>query len=198
MRRTYVAAMGMAICIAALGSGCRKGQAAVERSAATDRGAGTPSAAPARGAPTANGAAFPDTTGEALWTYVTAAPYESWRLWPGKGRFFPGESPHGALLTVYVDSLVYDALTNGAMEMPARSVIVKENYGPDSTLKAHTVMYKVPGYSREHHDWFWGQYAPDGKVLAAGRVQLCWGCHDVAAKYDDLWILRDQKYLEGR
>jgi hypothetical protein len=57
-------------------------------------------------------------------------------------------------------------------------------------------MYKVPGYNSEHHDWFWGQFAPDGKVMAAGRVPLCFQCHDVAAQYDDLWILRDQNYLK--
>lgn len=145
-----------------------------------------------RGLPAANG---PDTTGEALWAYLQREHYRTWSLWPGKGRFFPGEQPHGALLTVYVDSPVLDALRDGADRMPAGSIIVKENYAPDSSLVAHTVMYKVPGYDAEHHDWFWGQYGSDGQVLAAGRVQLCWQCHEVAAPYDDLWILRDQKYL---
>lgn len=138
---------------------------------------------------------FPDTTGEDLWSFIVAK-YKNWSLWPGKDKFFKGESPHGALLTVYVDSLVYNVLNSGAQKMPARSIIVKENYDSNKTLKTHTVMYKVPGYSPEHQDWFWGWYSPDGKVLAAGRVKACYQCHDVAKQYDDLWILRDQNYLK--
>lgn len=161
-----------------------------------DRGEAAPP--PARTSSRSPAPAAPDTTGRALWAYVEAAKYRSWPLWPGKEEFFEGEEPHGALLTVYVDSSVYRALEAGATTMPPRSIIVKENFGPDRKLRAHTIMYKVPGFSPEHRDWFWGQFGPDGKVLAAGRVQLCWQCHDVARKYDDLWILRDQEYLESQ
>lgn len=154
---------------------------------AAGRRSHTDAAAPAR--------LGPDTTGEALWAYLARTRYESWPLWPGKRRLFPGEQPHGALLITYVDSLVLQALAEDAPRMPPGSIIVKDNFAPDSTLQGHTVMYKVRGYDPGHHDWFWAQYAPDGAVLAAGRVKLCWQCHEVAAAYDDLWILRDQKYL---
>jgi len=178
------------LALAALGAGCA-GQARASADAArTDRGAAARDTGAAPADP-------PDTTGQALWAYVTKADYTSWPLWPGKKPFFRGEEPHGALLTVYVDPAVYRALTRRDSVMPAGSIIVKENFGPDRKLRAHTIMYKVPGYSPEHRDWFWGQYAADGKVLAAGRVPMCWQCHDVAAHYDDLWILRDQEYLES-
>lgn len=177
-------AVVLVILAAAVGTGCG-GREAVAASRPAPAGTDTTPASET----------YPDTTGPALWAFLDSSDFRTWPLWPGKGRFFPGEQPHGALLTVFVEPGVRDALLDGAERMPPRAVIVKENYGPDSTLRAHTVMYKVPGYDPQHHDWFWGQYAPDGKVLAAGRVQLCWQCHEVAAPYDDLWILRDEAYL---
>lgn len=181
-RATVITIAAAAAAIGATASLGARGRMSTEGPGATTRTVGT----------------SPDTTGEALWAYVTAHDFRHWQLWPGKKPFFKGEQPHGALLTVYVDSLAYDALTRRAGRMPPRTIIVKENYGPDRQLKAHTIMYKVPGYSPEHHDWFWGQYAPDGTVLAAGRVGLCYQCHDAAANYDDLWILRDQEYLRSQ
>jgi hypothetical protein len=35
-------------------------------------------------------------------------------------------------------------------------------------------------------------------VIAVGRVSLCVQCHDAAANYDDLSILRDQEYLRSQ
>jgi hypothetical protein len=138
-------------------------------------------------------ATAPDTTGEALWARLERENYQSWSLWPGKEKLYKGQEPHGALLTTYVNQLAQDALTNGAARMAPGAIIVKENYGPDSTLMAITVMEKVQGYDPPHQDWFWAKYQPGGKVEAAGRLDMCSQCHQGAADHDGLWTRQIEK-----
>lgn len=123
-------------------------------------------------------AAAPDTTAEALWAHLEQQNYrERWQMWPGKGRLYTGQEPHGMLLTTYVNALAHDALTNGAARMPAGAIIVKENYMRDSTFAAATVMHKVTGYDSANSDWFWMKRNADGTVDGAGRVGMCIQCH---------------------
>jgi hypothetical protein len=123
-------------------------------------------------------AAAPDTTADAVWAHLQERQFAStWAMWPGKTSLYPGNEPHGMLLTTYVNSLGVDAITNGATAMPVGTIIVKENYRPDSTLAATTVMYKVAGYNAEHGDWFWMKRLANGEVEAAGRVATCQSCH---------------------
>ena len=129
--------------------------------------------------------ALPDTTVDAVFAYLdeqNAA--EAWELWPGKERLYQGTDPHGALLTTYLNPTAYDALTGDAGSLPHGSIVVKENYMPDSTLAATTVMYKAEGYDAEHNDWWWVKRLADGTVEASGRVQGCIGCHGGAAQND--------------
>lgn len=126
----------------------------------------------------------PDTTGPALWSFLREQRYrESWELWPGLDRLYPGTEPHGALLTTYVNPIAREALRRGDEAMPPGAVIVKENYLPDSTLAAVTVMLLAPGYDPGHQDWFWAKYGSAGEVEAAGRVEACTGCHGAQPDY---------------
>lgn len=132
-----------------------------------------------------------DTTGAAVWAYLQRTRYQiNWRTWPGKGRLHQGQEPHGMLLTVYLNDLAYDALTNKAGRFPPGAIIVKENYAPDSTLAALTTMYKVAGYNPGGGNWFWVKHLPDGSVdmdgMAQGRVDMCISCH--AARTDNDYI----------
>lgn len=128
--------------------------------------------------PTRTAPDLPDTTAPAVWAYLREATYpDSWRLWPGKGRLYEGTEPHGMLLTTYLNDRAYDALTGDTGPLPVGSIIVKENYTPDSTLAAVTVMYAADGYDPDHNDYFWAKYTPDGGVDAAGRVESCQSCH---------------------
>ncbi len=123
-------------------------------------------------------ASAPDTTAEALWSYLEHEDYQNnWALWPGKGELYEGQEPHGALLTTYLNPMALDAYTNKAGSMPAGAIIVKENYTPDSTLAAVTVMYKSEGYNPQHSDWFWLKRLADGAVEVQGRGQGCISCH---------------------
>jgi hypothetical protein len=127
-----------------------------------------------------------DTTAAGLWSHLESADYSSWPMWPGKGELYEGTEPHGMLLTTYVNQSGLDAITNGAGAMPAGAVVVKENYMPDSTLAAITIMYKSEGYNPEYNDWFWVKRLADGTVEASGRVAMCQGCHAQAAANDYL------------
>jgi hypothetical protein len=47
-------------------------------------------------------------------------------------------------------------------------------------------MVKVPGYAPDTGDWFWGRFAADGSLLAAGSPQGCVACH--AQVQDNDWV----------
>lgn len=128
---------------------------------------------------------LPDTTGAAVWSYLQEVEYRSnWSLWPDKGELYSGQEPHGMLLTSYLNDTALTALTTGAGSMPEGAILVKENYMPDSTLAAVTVMYKVKSFNPEHNDWFFSKHLRDGSVDKApngmvlqGRVPGCQSCH---------------------
>lgn len=127
----------------------------------------------------------PDTTAEAVWSYLEEENYqENWEVWPEKEPYYEGVEPHGALLTTYVNSMAMEGLTGNDSTLPDRSIIVKDNFMPDSTLAATTVMYKVPGFDPENNDWWWLKRNADGEIEAAGRGEGCISCHGTAADND--------------
>lgn len=140
-----------------------------------------------------------DTTAEAIWAYLQQENYQdTWAHWPEKEPYYEGTEPHGVLLSTYLNTSAGTGLE--AMrtrpevdDLPFGSMVVKENFAPDSTLAAVTVMYKVEQYDPEHHDWFWMKRLADGTVEAAGRVQGCIDCHaDAAETWDYLMTGRSQ------
>ena len=128
---------------------------------------------------------LPAPNAQSVWSYLESAPYTDWPLFPGTSRFQPGMSPHGALLITYVNDTARNALMRRSpipIPLPAGSIIVKENYTPDRTLDAVTVMYKSAGYNPEHGDWYWLKRAANGNVDAEGKVVGCQNCHSAAAR----------------
>ena len=118
--------------------------------------------------------------------FTQDTPYTSWQLWPGKEKLHRGKGPHGAFLTTYVNPAAYRSIT-GKSGMSFGSLIVLEDYDSDKKLGGFTVMLKIKGYNPPAGDWHWFQYASDGKVLAAGRVDACIHCH--SAKKDNDYIM---------
>ncbi len=126
---------------------------------------------------------MPKADAQALWNHLQQQDYrKQFRLFPGKDKLYQGTEPHGALLTTYVNRTAYEALTGGAGEFPAGAIVVKENYTPDKTLAAITVMYKVSGYNPDHGDWFWLKRGADGAVEASGKVDGCIACHQKSTR----------------
>jgi hypothetical protein len=129
---------------------------------------------------------LPAATGKDVVTYLGTSSYQSWPLWPGKGKLYHGRHPHGAFLTTYVSKGAYQAIEGKSGHIPPGEFIVKENYSPEKQLDAITVMYRQTGYNAEAGDWFWLKYKPDGTILAEGKVGGCIGCH--AAVKDNDWL----------
>lgn len=127
----------------------------------------------------------PDTTLEAVWSHLQEADYQNnWELWPGKDEFYSGTDPHGMLLTTYVNPAAHQAIEMTQGEMPVGAIVVKENYMPDSTLAATTVMYKTQDFNPDHNNWWFLKRNADGSVDAAGRGQGCEDCHGNMADND--------------
>lgn len=140
----------------------------------------------------------PDTLAAALRAHLEAVDYrDSWSRWPGLDAYYSGNEPHGLLLTTWVNDIVAETVGSGQTLMPSGAVIVKENFTPDSTLVATTVMYKQAGYDAAHNDWFFVKFGPDGDVESspkgtplAGRVTGCQNCHADRADFDYLYSPR--------
>ena len=140
----------------------------------------------------------PDTTGQAIHDYLQEQNYrESWTHWPEREPFYEGTEPHGMLLSTYMNETAAEGLASmregGRDDLPFGSIIVKENYMPDSTLAAVTVMYKQELYDPENHDWFWVKHNADGSFDAQGRAESCIACHSEASgEWDYLQTARIQ------
>lgn len=120
----------------------------------------------------------PETDGQAVIDYITKTDdYRQWSLWPGKGKLYKGQHPHGSLLTTYVSVEGIKTFEDKMATMPNGAIVVKENYTADKKLDAITVMYKSKGYNASGGDWFWLKYGPDGKIMKEGKVGGCIGCH---------------------
>jgi hypothetical protein len=120
---------------------------------------------------------MPSANAEKLNDYVLLRdPYKAWSLWPGSERLHEGRSPHGELLTTFVNQTAYfgakdrQGMKNGA-------IIVKENYTKDKEFIGLSVMYKLKGYNPEAGDWFFAFFNPDGTAKVAGKPQNCIDCH---------------------
>ena len=121
---------------------------------------------------------LPGPDAAALYAYITKhKSYTDWELWPGKNKMYKGAEPHGALLTTYVNDTGIMGIKK-KKPMPEGTIIAQEDYGSDKNLVALSVMYKIKGFNPEVSDWFWAKYAPDGKVLTAGRATACITCHE--------------------
>jgi hypothetical protein len=145
-------------------------------------------APPAANVGSVAGVAAPDTTAAAIWAHMEAADYrQNWQLWPGKGELYAGVEPHGMLLTTYVNDAAFAALSAGSTALPNGSVIVKENFMPDSTFAAATTMFRAGGYNPDHQDWFFVKFDATGVMEVAGREPMCQSCHGSAPGGDYLY-----------
>ena len=118
---------------------------------------------------------MPDTTEASMLAYLEEVDYQSnWSLWPESSEKYPGEDPHGALLTIRMNDAAFNAVGG---TMPDGAIIVKDNHTPAGDLAAITVMYKQSGYDPDNGDWFWLKNTTDGSDDRAGMLQGCQDCH---------------------
>jgi len=179
MNRTLLPSLAAVIVFAAACSGDPADDAA------TDAPAAAPAAPASAAAP-----ALPDTTADAVWAMLTEAAYqENWTLWPGFAEYYTGNEPHGMLLTTYLNDVALAALEAQAGTMPVGAVVVKDNFMPDSTLAATTVMVKRPvEYNPDFNGWYWLKRNADGSVDVDGRGAGCQACHGGRAAANDFLV----------
>ena len=154
------------------------------------------------GSRTRGGTAAPQAPFEVrFWNWLVRSNYRQWSPPAGKeaGKFYPGESPHGAFLRMYLNPTA----AAHADTLPDGSIIVKENYDKSQRLVAVTVMYRSKGYNRAHGDWWWGKFTPDGKAATmampnsnrvmklVGKPKGCIECHS-GSDGDDYAFLNDK------
>jgi hypothetical protein len=134
---------------------------------------------------------------DALWGWLQKSNYTKWNGADGKAPDFQkGESPHGALIKIYVSAKAATDLKG----LPNGSVIVKENYSPDKKLMAITVMHRATGYDPKNGDWYYAKYMPGGEIAKtppemksmpiAGKFNMCIKCHS-GADGDDFAFFND-------
>ena len=141
-------------------------------------------AAPADEAPAVT---LPELSADGVCGHLTSTDYESWDRWPGTTDQHPGNAPHGALLTTYINDVAAAALAAGAEAMPFGAIVVKNNYMPDGMLAATTAMVKTEDFNPEHNNWWFLKQLADGTVEAEGRFAGCEGCHGTVAANDYLF-----------
>lgn len=132
---------------------------------------------------------LPETRAAAVWDYVQAQDYRNkWKLMPGTTAQMAGNSPHGAFITTYVNETALNAITNRRGQIPPGGIVIKENFMPDRTLAAVTLMYKAEGFDPDRNDWYWLQRLANGNVPAEGRVTGCINCHSANSGNDYLFL----------
>ena len=118
---------------------------------------------------------LPETIEASMLAYLEEVDYqENLSLWPDSTEKYPGEDPHGALLTILMNDAAFNAV-GGAM--PEGAIIVKDNHTPAGDQAAITVMYKQEGYDPDNGDWFWLKNKTDGSDDRAGMLGGCQDCH---------------------
>jgi hypothetical protein len=121
-----------------------------------------------------------------IWRRISQdKPYTEYDFWPDVEGIMEGNAPHGAFIQTFVNEKALRPTETG---YPYGSLIIKENYMPDTTLAKLTIMYKVKGYDPQSGDWFWAVYRPDGTVEGEGKIQSCIGCHSVRADQDHVFL----------
>jgi hypothetical protein len=62
---------------------------------------------------------------------------------------------------------------------------------PKKYLSSITIMFRRRGYDPQNADWFWAEYAPNGTVDYAGKVEHCIVCHKAGRR--DYRFLPEQR-----
>lgn len=108
------------------------------------------------------------------------ASYRDWGTFPRRDEgFYPGNSPHGDLLRLFID----ETAASAPLEPKHGSTIVKENFNEDEELLSITVMKRIEGFDPENGDWWYARYTADGEITTAdgkpvaGKVESCVNCH---------------------
>jgi len=112
-----------------------------------------------------------------FYLYLTQdTPYTGWQLWPESSIMHRADSPHGPLVSIYVNPSAYEALATGR-ELRPGSLIVMENRWEDGSIRGLSVRLRIKGYHPAGNDWYWLQYDGKGEATREGKGHECLRCH---------------------
>ncbi len=138
-----------------------------------------------------DGAADDAPSAAALFTRVTETdPFDQWGHFSDVDDPLESAPPHGPQSRVFINDVVAAALSDFTGQLPADSIIVKQNIGEDTavTEAALTIMWKVPGFDPDNNDWFWANISLGGDVRAEGQIDGCIACHGAVRSNDFVFV----------
>jgi len=128
---------------------------------------------------------------EELWRSLEEADYrEEWTTGlkdPGYAAVRDARSVHSESLALYLNDAAADCLEATPETMPDGAVLLLEHLDEQGNAQALDVMWKRKGYDPENGDWFWAEFAVDGRLEKAGAGAGCRDCHQAALTNDYLF-----------
>jgi len=125
---------------------------------------------------------------EELWQSLEEGDYrQEWTTGvkdPGYAALRDARSVHGESLALYLNDDAADCLEATPESMPDGAVLLLEHLDGQGNAQALDVMWKREGYDPENGDWFWAEYAPDGRLEKVGTGAGCGDCHRAALTND--------------
>ncbi len=131
----------------------------------------------------------PDEFYQSFWAHLVKkdAAYNTWKVLAREKTDDGIENPHSANSKTYANKIAADDPAN----LPAGSILVREDYDENNKRTGFNVLYRVKDYDKEHGNWYWLKYGPDGTVArtpdkkaVAGKVTSCIDCHTKAGGKD--------------
>ncbi len=125
----------------------------------------------------------------ALWQRIARLMHEPGSILPGSRIDQPGSRPVDAYTIDRADPASRQAILHagGIVHLhryPSGALLIKENFSRPGRMTGVTAMLKIPGYDASDRNWLMASYAPNGRVLAYGKVATCIGCHTLVRRQD--------------
>lgn len=85
------------------------------------------------------------------------------------------EPQHGALVTSYANPLAAAGMERGLPELPTGSILILEDFTPDTTLASVSVMLQTGDRDTEDEGWYFVRLGSAGEISPGGET--CAACH---------------------
>lgn len=113
---------------------------------------------------------LPPTTASALRAWLQTKPYLTWHAESGR---HPSGGPHGGKVRTFLNDRAFDSLTDGLVQHPSGSAVVKELYfDADDVIDEWAVEIKLEEDSAGGDNWYWYEGGLNGRGLG-----ICTNCH---------------------
>ncbi len=99
---------------------------------------------------------------------------------------FASKGHKGATVDVYITAAAADQYRKLAGTYAEGTKVVKTHLKDGKVEKLLVMQKMAAGYDKDHGDWYYGVFSPDGKKqMAGGKLKGCIGCHDAQGEDTD-------------